>query len=74
MSQTRLLSFYGEIDMARRQWIEEELEQIRWFPVMTTTILDLTYVRYLDTTFLTALARVSGYLASQLPRAITSGS
>lgn len=67
MSDVRLLSLFGEIDIARRQWIEEELDQIKSFSVGTTTIVDLSDVRYLDTTFLTALARVGSYLERELP-------
>lgn len=62
MTNVRVLSLHGEIDISRRQWIENELDQIKTFPSQTVTILDLTRVTYLDTTFLTVLARIASFL------------
>ncbi len=59
-----MLPVHGEIDISRKQWIEAELGQIEGFGSQTVTILDLTGVHYLDTTFLNALLNVQKNLAS----------
>lgn len=62
MSHVRVLSLQGDFDMVRKAWIETELDKITTFPRETIAILDLTKVRYLDTSFLNALARVGNIL------------
>lgn len=58
MANVHVLAIHGEIDISRKQWIEQELAQIEHFGPNATTILDLTDVRYLDTTFLNALDQI----------------
>lgn len=49
--------------MTRKGWIEGQLAPIEALPAGTLAIVDLTAVRYLDTTFLTALSRVGRFVA-----------
>ncbi len=68
MDNLHVLGLHGEIDISQKQWIERELDQIERFGPEAFTILDLTAVRYLDTTFLNALIRVKNRLAEYKPR------
>lgn len=63
MPHVHVLSLRGEIDITRKGWIEAQLAAIEALPAGTLAIVDLTAVRYLDTTFLTALSRVGRVVA-----------
>ncbi len=54
MAITREFAFHGEFDISQKAAIEQRFEPMRETG-STTTILDLTDVRYLDTTFLNAM-------------------
>lgn len=68
MANVHVLAFHGELDISQKQWIEQELGQVESFGSNATTILDLSDVRYLDTTFLNALCRIQAQLAGDPPR------
>lgn len=71
MAKVHVLTLHGEIDLSRKQWIEEELAQIERFGPHSRTIIDLSDVPYLDTTFLNALCRIrAGLVSDGLERAI----
>jgi anti-anti-sigma factor len=55
MNDAHVLTFAGELDISRRLQIARELERIERFGPKTVTILDLTRVTYLDSTFFNAL-------------------
>jgi anti-anti-sigma factor len=57
MINVQVLSFHGELDIARKSHIEQELDRINLCGPEPVAILDLTDVPYLDSTFLNALAR-----------------
>jgi len=65
VANVHVLSFHGEIDISRKRWLEKELGQIERFGPNAVTILDLTNVRYLDTTFLNALIRIAAHVSKQ---------
>lgn len=69
MADVHVLAFYGEIDIAQKQSVEQELAQIERFGATATTILDLRDVRYVDTTFLNALCQLQQRLDDNQPRA-----
>jgi anti-anti-sigma factor len=58
MNDAHVLTFAGELDMSRKLLIVRELERIERFGRQSVTILDLTRVTYLDSTFFNALVRV----------------
>jgi anti-anti-sigma factor len=58
MANFHVLRLGGEIDLAQKQKIENDLSAIEGFGPDATVILDLSNVEYLDTTFLNALVRV----------------
>jgi len=53
-----VLELHGEIDISRKAWIEQKLDQIEQFGPQTVTVVDLSDVDYFDTTLLNALLRV----------------
>lgn len=55
MRGVRVLEFSGELDIFVKARIEEELSVIEWDEFDSWSIVDLTRVRYLDTTFINAL-------------------
>jgi len=55
MAQVREFAFHGEYDISQRAAIEKEFERLKAESSNATTILDLTDVDYIDTTFLNAL-------------------
>lgn len=67
MPNVHVVAIHGEIDISQKQWIEGELSQIDGFGPSATTIVDLSDVRYLDTTFLNALCGVERRLAGDRP-------
>ncbi len=54
MANAREFAFHGDFDISQKAAIERRFETIRETG-STTTIFDLTHVRYLDTTFLNAM-------------------
>jgi anti-anti-sigma regulatory factor len=58
MNDAHVLTFAGELDLSRKQVIARELERIERFGPQAVTILDLTRVTYLDSTFFNALVHV----------------
>jgi anti-sigma B factor antagonist len=59
-----VLELHGEIDISRQHEIEKKLGQIELFGRGSVTILDLTDVRYADTTLLNALVKTQKDVAS----------
>jgi anti-anti-sigma regulatory factor len=72
MVNLHVLPLSRDIDISQRQWIEHELAQIERFGPKALTILDLSAVRYLDTTFLNALLRVWNRVAKAEPQSCIS--
>jgi anti-anti-sigma factor len=66
MTDIRVLALHGEIDIARKWWIERELDQIESFDPQSVTVIDLTDVRYADSTFLNALVQVRRKLGKRV--------
>ncbi|HVS46615.1 MAG TPA: STAS domain-containing protein [Verrucomicrobiae bacterium] len=64
MINVHVLSFHGELDIARKSHIEQELDRINLCGPEPVAILDLTDVPYLDSTFLNALARAEHHKVS----------
>jgi len=55
MNDAHVLTFAGELDISRKQFVARELDRIERFGPQSVTILDLTRVTYLDSTFFNAL-------------------
>jgi anti-anti-sigma factor len=66
VTDIRVLAFHGEIDISRKWWIEKELDRIELFDPQSVTIIDMTDVRYADTTFLNALIKVRRKLGKRV--------
>jgi anti-anti-sigma factor len=68
MENLHVLTLHGEIEVSKKVRIERELDQIEHFGPGAFVIIDLTDVRYADTTFINALLRVRNRLATTQPR------
>ena len=62
-----MLELHGEIDISRQHEIEKKLGQIELLSQEAVTIVDLTDVRYADTTLLNALMKTHKNVARDLP-------
>ncbi len=60
------LAFHGEFDISQKAQIEREFEELGETGPHATTILDLTDVGYIDTTFLNALVSIQKRVAHDL--------
>jgi anti-anti-sigma factor len=61
MVHFHVLQFNGEIDIAQRQRLARVLDVIDGFETESVVILDLSGVRYVDTTLLNALIRIRNH-------------
>jgi anti-anti-sigma regulatory factor len=68
MRYLRVLELHGEIDFSRRRSIEITFDTVGRPGSAPFTILDLTRVGYLDTTFLNALLRARDRMAKEQPK------
>jgi anti-anti-sigma factor len=55
MAAAREFAFHGDFDISQKAAIEQDFQPIRKTGPPVTTIIDLTDVGYLDTTFLNAM-------------------
>jgi anti-anti-sigma factor len=67
VNDAHVLTFVGDLDLSRKAQILEELERIEHFGPRATTILDLTRVSYLDSTFFNALIHTQKHLSNAPP-------
>lgn len=67
MDNLRVIEFHGDIDIVAKDWIDRELGRLEVAGDEAFTIVDLTRVRYLDTTFLNALMLVRNRMAKNAP-------
>ncbi|GAC1310863.1 MAG: hypothetical protein NVS2B3_03130 [Vulcanimicrobiaceae bacterium] len=58
MTTVRVLALHGDLDIEHRAYVDRELDQLTRLDPDTATIVDLSDVRFIDTTFLDGLARV----------------
>ena len=61
MTNVHVLSFHGELDMACKAHINRELSRISLLGTDPVAILDLSDVKYIDSTFLNELARAESH-------------
>ncbi|GAC1300321.1 MAG: hypothetical protein NVSMB19_06700 [Vulcanimicrobiaceae bacterium] len=64
-----VLALHGDIDISQKQWLERELSCIKRIGPRSAAIVDLSDVRYLDTTFLNAFSRIQRYMRKKRPDA-----
>ena len=55
MSNVHIFPFHGELDIARKTYIERELNKVDSCGPQSVAILDLSGVKYIDSSFLNAL-------------------
>ncbi len=67
MDNLRVIEFHGDIDIVAKDWVERELGRLEVAGDEAFTIVDLTRVRYLDSTFLNALMAVRNRMAKNTP-------
>ena len=63
----QVLELHGELDISRQHEIDKKLGQIELLGSDAVTIVDLTDVRYADTTLLNALVKTHKSVVRELP-------
>jgi anti-anti-sigma factor len=74
MSNVHIFPFHGELDIARKAYIEQELEKVNSCGPQSVAILDLSGIKYIDSSFLNALIHAENHKTSDRAiRIVASG-